>query len=163
MKKIFLLIVLAFTAGGYAQSSSSLADDVAVIQSIYGRSKADLVKQYMNLSEPQAAAFQTIYDEYETQRKALGQKKMQLIKDYADNYDKLDDAKAAELTETNLKNIADTDKLLSKTFGKVKKAVGGRNAAKFVQLEQYLQVTIRGEIQDSIPFIDEIDKSKISK
>ena len=163
MKKLFLVIVLAFTAGGYAQSSSSLADDVAVIQSIYGRSKADLVKQYMNLSEPQAAAFQTIYDEYEIQRKALGQKKMQLIKDYADNYEKLDDVKAAELTETNLKNIADTDKLLAKTFSKVKKAVGGRNAAKFVQLEQYLQVTIRGEIQDSIPFIDEIDKSKISK
>jgi hypothetical protein len=163
MKKIFLLLILTFTAGGYAQSGSSLADDVAVIQSIYGKSKADLVKQYMNLSEPQASAFQTIYDEYETQRKALGQKKMQLIKDYADNYDSLDDAKAAELTETNLKNIADTDKLLSKTFGKVKKVVGGRNAAKFVQLEQYLQTTIRGEIQDSIPFIDEIDKSKISK
>jgi hypothetical protein len=70
---------------------------VAVIQSIYGKSKADLVKQCRNLSEPQAAAFQTIYDEYETQRKALGQKKMQLIKDYADNYENLDDAKAAKL------------------------------------------------------------------
>ncbi|OXA76437.1 hypothetical protein SAMN05444397_11345 [Flavobacterium aquidurense] len=163
MKKIFLLIVLAITAGGYAQTSSSLADDVAVIQSIYGKSKADLVKQYMNLTEPQASAFQKIYDEYETQRKALGQKKMQLIKDYADSYDNLDDTKAAELTDSNLKNNLDSDKLLSKTYSKVKKAVGGRNAAKFVQLEQYLQVTIRGEIQDSIPFIDEIDKSKISK
>ncbi|WP_241775740.1 hypothetical protein [Flavobacterium sp. Root420] len=75
MKKIFLLLVLTFVSG-YAQSDSSLADDVAVIQSIYGKSKADLVKQYMNLSEPQASAFQKIYDEYETQRKALGQKKM---------------------------------------------------------------------------------------
>jgi hypothetical protein len=28
----------------------------------------------MNLTEPQASAFQTIYDEYETQRKALGTK-----------------------------------------------------------------------------------------
>ena len=163
MRKIFLLLVLTLVASGYAQTDSSLADDVAVIQSIYGKSKADLVKQYMNLSEPQATAFQTVYDGYETQRKALGQKKMQLIKDYADSYDTLDDVKAAELTETNLKTNAESDKLLSKTFSKMKKAVGGRNAAKFVQLEQYLQTTIRGEIQDSIPFIDEIDKSKISK
>lgn len=161
MKRIFLLLVLTFAGGLYAQTDPSLADDVAVIQSIYGKSKADLVKQYMNLSEPQTSAFQKIYDEYETQRKSLGQKKMQLIKDYADNYTTLDDAKAAELTETNLKNIADADKLLSKTFSKLKKALGGRNAAKFVQLEQYLQVTIRGEIQDSIPFIDEIDKTKL--
>ena len=163
MRKIYLLLVLTLAASGYAQTDSSLADDVAVIQSIYGKSKADLVKQYMNLSEPQATAFQTVYDGYETQRKGLGQKKMQLINDYAANYDNLDDAKAAELTETNLKNTADSEKLLHKTFGKIKKAVAGRNAAKFVQLEQYLQTTIRGEIQDSIPFIDEIDKSKISK
>jgi methanogenic corrinoid protein MtbC1 len=163
MKKIFLLLVLTFSMSGYAQTDSSLADDVAVVQSIYGKSKADLVKQYMNLTEPQASAFQKIYDGYETQRKALGQKKMQLINDYANNYDSLDDAKAEELTETNLKTNAESEKLLSKTFSKMKKAVGGRNAAKFVQLEQYLQTTIRAEIQDSIPFIDEIDKSKISK
>jgi len=163
MKKIFLLLVFVVTAGGYAQSSSSLSDDVAMIQDIYGKSKSDLVKQYMNLLEPQASAFQKVYDEYEIERKVLGQKKMQIIKDYADNYANLDDAKAAELTEANLKNTADFDKLLSKTFGKVKKAAGGRNAAKFVQLEQYLQVTIKAEIQNSIPFIDEIDRSKINK
>ncbi len=117
----------------------------------------------MNLLEPQATEFQKIYDEYEIERKVLGQKKVQIIKDYADNYATLDDVKAAELTEANLKNTADFDKLLSKTFGKVKKAAGGRNAAKFVQLEQYLQVTIKAEIQNSIPFIDEIDRSKINK
>ncbi len=162
MKKIFLLLVLVVAGSGYAQTSS-LSDDVAMIQDIYGKSKSDLVKQYMNLLEPQASAFQKVYDEYEIERKVLGQKKMQIIKDYADHYATLDDAKAAELTEANLKNTADFDKLLSKTFGKVKKAAGGRNAAKFVQLEQYLQVTIKAEIQNSIPFIDEIDRSKINK
>ncbi|WP_431241929.1 hypothetical protein ACQ9BO_18505 [Flavobacterium sp. P21] len=62
-----------------------------------------------------------------------------------------------------MKNVGDYDKLLAKTYGKLKKAVGGLNATKFVQIEQYLQVTIRAAIQDQIPFIDEIDKTKISK
>lgn len=160
MKKIILLLV--FTATNlFAQSS--IKDEVALLQDIYGKSKTDLVRQYINLSEPQATAFQKIYDQYEVDRKALGQKKIQLLNDYANNYATLDDAKAAELTEANLKNNEDLDKLLLKTYNKAKKEIGARNAAKFVQLEQYLQVTIRSEIQDSIPFIDEIDKSKLSK
>jgi ATP-dependent protease HslVU (ClpYQ) ATPase subunit len=160
MRKIILLLVLTAT-NLFAQSS--LKDEVALLQDIYGKSKTDLVREYINLSEPQATAFQKIYDQYEVDRKALGQKKIQLLNDYANNYATLDDAKAAELTEANLKNNEDLDKLLLKTYDKAKKAIGGRNAAKFVQLEQYLQVTIRSEIQDSIPFIDEIDKTKISK
>lgn len=156
MKKIFLVLVFAFTTGAFAQSK----EDVEIIQALYGKSKSDLVKQYLSLNDAQTAAFQPVYDKYETERKALGQKKIQIINDYATNYATLDDVKAAELTEANLKNNLDLEKLLSSTFGKVKKAIGGLNAAKFVQLEQYLQVTIRGEIQDSIPFIDELDKSK---
>lgn len=156
MKKILLLVILAVTAGGFAQSK----EDVAIIQAVYGKSKAELVKQYLNLNEVQTAAFQPIYDKYETERKTLGQKKIQIINDYAVNYATLDDAKAAELTEANLKNNLDLEKLLSSTFSKVKKALGGINAAKFVQLEQYLQIIVRVEIQDSIPFIDELEKTK---
>lgn len=156
MKKLLLLLVLIFTVGAFAQSK----EDVEIIQAVYGKSKADLMKQYLNLNEAQTVAFQPIYDKYETERKALGKKKIQIINDYAVNYATLDDAKAAELTEANLKNNLDLEKLLSSTFGKVKKAIGGVNAAKFVQLEQYLQVTVRNEIQDSIPFIGELDKTK---
>lgn len=156
MKKLLLLFVFAVTAGAFAQSK----EDVAIIQAVYGKSKADLVKQYLNLNEVQTGAFQPIYDKYEAERKVLGQKKIQIINDYAANYAALDDAKASELTEANLKNNLDLEKLLSSTFGKVKKAIGGINAAKFVQLEQYLQITVRAEIQDSIPFIDELDKTK---
>jgi hypothetical protein len=161
MKKLILLFSILLSGSSFAQSS--VKDEVAILQDIYGKSKTDLVREYMGLSEAQAAAFQKIYDQYEIDRKALGQKKIQLLNDYASSYATLDDVKAAELTEANLKNIADSEKLLSKTYGKVKKAIGGLNAAKFVQLEQYLQVTIRSGIQDAIPFIDEIDRSKISK
>ncbi|MFB3390057.1 hypothetical protein [Flavobacterium sp. LAR06] len=156
MKKILLLLVFTTTAATYAQTQ----DDVAIIQDIYGKSKADLVKQYLDLNEMQTAAFQPIYDKYEAERKGLGQKKIQIINDYATNYGTLNDAKAAELTEANLKNNLELGKLLSSTFGKAKKAIGGINAAKFVQLEQYLQVVIKSEIQESIPFIDELEKNK---
>ncbi|WP_163411353.1 hypothetical protein [Flavobacterium ajazii] len=158
MKKILFILMFGVTAGLSAQDSAK--DDLALIQDIYGKSKKQVVTEYLKLSEPQATAFQEIYDAYETGRKELSQKKIQIIEDYAANYQSLTDEKAAELTEANLKNGQELDKLLTKTFSKAKKAIGGKNAAKFVQLEQYLQTTIRSEIQNSIPFIDELEKTK---
>jgi hypothetical protein len=160
MKKLSLIFIMAIaTFSSYAQSS--FKEDVEVLQSVYGKSKSDLVKQYMNLSDTQSAAFTKVYDNYETERKALGQAKFQLINDYAVNYETLTDAKADELAKGTLKNHIAYEKLYSKTYGQAKKAIGAINAAKFIQLEVYLQTVIRAEILESIPFIGELDKSKV--
>ena len=156
MKKLFLFLAIIASTSIFAQST----DDVILVQSLYGKSKGDIIKDYLNLAEPQATAFQAVYDNYEAERKALGQKKIQIINDYAINYDKITDEKADELAKTNLKNNVDFEKLLSKAYGKAKKAVGPINAAKFIQLEQYFQTTIRSAVQDEIPFIGELEKTK---
>lgn len=156
MKKLFLLSALLISTILSAQST----DDVILVQSLYGKSKGDIIKDYLNLAEPQATAFQAVYDNYEAERKALSQKKIQIINDYAINYDKITDEKADELAKTNLKNNVDFEKLLSKAYGKAKKAIGPINAAKFIQLEQYFQTTIRSAVQDEIPFIGELEKTK---
>jgi hypothetical protein len=160
MKKLILVFVMCVSASwGYSQSS--FKEDVEVLQSIYGKSKADLVKQYMNLSDAQNVAFTKVYDKYEEQRNALGQAKFKLINDYAANYETLTDAKADELAKGTLKNHMAYEKLYCKTYGQAKKAVGAINAAKFIQLEVYLQTIIKAEILEAIPFIGELDKSKI--
>jgi len=156
MKKLFLFLAIIASTSLFAQST----DDVILVQSLYGKSKGDIIKDYLNLSEPQATAFNAVYDDYEAERKALGQKKIQIINDYAVNYDKITDEKADELVKNNLKNNVDFEKLLSKAYGKAKKVVGPINAAKFIQLEQYFQATIRSAVQDQIPFIGELEKMK---
>ena len=160
MKKLSIILVVAIASfSSYAQSSYK--EDVELVQSIYGKSKSDLVRQYMNLSDTQTAAFTKVYDNYEAERKTLGQKKLELINDYATNYATLTDEKADELAKGTLKNNQDYEKLYSKTYGQAKKAIGAINAAKFIQLEVYLQTVIRNEIQESIPFIGELDKTKV--
>jgi hypothetical protein len=162
MKKLSVILVLAIASfSSYAQSSYK--EDVELVQSIYGKSKSDLVRQYMNLSDTQAAAFTKVYDNYEVERKSLGQTKLQLINNYAESYATLTDEKADELAKGTLKNNQDYEKLYSKTYGQMKKAIGAINAAKFIQLEVYLQTVIRNEIQESIPFIGELDKTKVQQ
>lgn len=160
MKKLSIILVVAMASfSSYAQSSYK--EDVELVQSIYGKSKSDLVRQYMNLSDTQSVAFTKVYDNYETERKGLGQTKLQLINSYAESYATLTDEKADELAKGTLKNNQEYEKLYSKTYGQMKKAIGAINAAKFIQLEVYLQTVIRNEIQESIPFIGELDKTKV--
>jgi hypothetical protein len=158
MKKLFLVLLLTASVSSFAQSVAK--EDVEIIQSVYGKSKADLVKNYMGLSGTQATDFIAVYDQYEAERKTLGEKKIQIINDYANNYASLTDEKADELAQANLKNNLDFDKLHSKYYSKCKKVIGAKNAAKFMQLEIYLQTTILSEIQNSIPFIGEMDAIK---
>jgi hypothetical protein len=158
MKKVFLLAGMILSS--YVYSQSSMKDDVDYIQKIYGKTKTELVSNYMNLSGVQSEEFMKIYDSYEAERKSLGQNKIKLISDYAQKYETLTDQDADALAKASLKNNMDYEKLYSKYYDKFKKSVGAINAAKFIQLESYLQTEIRSAIQNNIPFIGEIDRTK---
>lgn len=158
MKKLLIPFILILSVNLNAQSS--IKDEVAIIQSNYGKSKTEILNQYLDLSAKDRAAFKSIYDSYEAKRKILGQKKIKIVYDYCENYATLTDEKTDQLSKENLKNNIDFEKLLSRTYIKAKKAIGIKNAAKFIELEIYFQTTIRLDIQDSIPFVHEIDDMK---
>ena len=159
MKKVFLLLTAAFSTVTFAQST--LQDDVDIVQSVYGKTKSELVTQYMALTGEQATDFTKIYEAYEIERKKLGQEKIQIINQYATDYAALTDEKADAISKQALKNNVAYDKLYSTYYDKVKKAVGAKNAAKFIQLEIYLQTEIRSNLHNAIPFIGELDMTKV--
>jgi hypothetical protein len=136
-------------------------EEVAVIQSAFGKEKEELVKKYMAIPVELDAAFWSTYDQYEEERKGLGREKIAIIDEYVKNYESLDDKKASELMTRKLKLGELYGKMQKKYFDAMAKIIGGRSAAKFFQLEDYLENIIRLGIQESIPFIDELDASKI--
>jgi hypothetical protein len=154
MKKL-TVILLVFIAG--ALQAQSMKDDVAIIQSIWGKEKKALVAEYMKLSSQEEAGFWNAYDAYETQRKALGQDRIMLIDDYARNYGTLTDEKATELVNRMGQIYLSYDKLLLKTFKSMSKVISPVKAAQFVQLEKYITESIEISIKDNIPFIGELD------
>jgi hypothetical protein len=158
MKKVFLILLVAVSTGVFAQSTSK--EDLDIIQGIYGKSKKELAVAYMAIPEAQGEAFWKIYDEFEGERKALGQAKVAIIEDYAANYSNLTNESADKIAKASLKNNMDYQKLFAKYYDKYKKAVGAITSAKIIQFESYMQTTVQSEIQNSIPFIGEIDAIK---
>jgi hypothetical protein len=161
MKRLMGLALFAFF--GLLGNAQSNKEDIAIIQSMFGKAKKDLVLQYMTLPAEKTEAFWKMYDEYEAARTALGRERIALIEAYANSYLNLDDKTANDLMNRKLKWVADYSKMQKKYYGSFAKIIGSTQASKFFQLEDYIENNIRLSIQESIPFIGELDKAKMKE
>jgi Spy/CpxP family protein refolding chaperone len=154
--KIFALaILMALPIFSMAQSPS-LDDEITLIQSAFGMEKQALVRQYMDLPESRSQAFWNIYQQYEQERRSVARERLKIINEYLENYENLDEAKLDDLAKRRLKVDASRAKLHSKYYKMFKKATNATDAAKFLQLDDYIHSTISLVLLESLPFIGEI-------
>lgn len=158
MKKILLIAIFGMLA--LTSRSQSTIDEIKLMQSSYGLDKKQLIVEMMKFSEEESAKFWPIYDKYETERMALGKSRIDNIMNYANNYDKMTDAKATELVNASLNNHAAFTKLQQKTFKEMSAAITPIRAAQFIQLEVFLENVIRQAIADEIPLIKKTETQK---
>ena len=159
MKKLIIVTVaMMLTANLFAQSNK---EDIDIVQSIFGKDKKELVTAYMTIPQSQSAKFWSLYDQYETSRKSLGKERIALIEAYANGYATLDNKKASDLTTKKMAWADKYTKFQQLYFSKFTAVIGGLQAAKFIQLEDYIENCIRLSIQEKIPFIGELDRSKV--
>lgn len=162
MKKATLYVTLFFAASSFFPVSTVNAqvskDEIQIVQSIWGMEKRAIVSEYMKFTEAEVTKFSPLYDAYTAEYKKLGEQRILIISEYAQNYATLTDEKADELTQRLLKNNTAIDKLQLKYYNKMKTAISAKRAAQFLQLEIYIQTMLRAELQNNIPFIGELDK-----
>ena len=154
MKKMLILLSICLSTAAFAQSNK---EDVDFIQSIYGKEKKAIVADFIKLEGAQKDAFWKLYDQYETERKELGKKRVALLEKYAANYGAMSDADISKNIKETAALGVQTDKLIVSYHKKIEKAAGAKAAAQFFQIEVYLLSQIRAAILESIPFIGELD------
>jgi len=155
MKKLIFIFTALFTIS--VLNAQSAQEELDFIQSIFGMEKKAVTMEFVHPSEAQKEDFWELYDAYETERKALGKKRVELLFKYAANYNNMDDA----MTDAWMKEVLalgkKTDKLLVKYFKKIKKKTSPVVATQFYQLELYILSSIRSQILEAIPFVGEMD------
>jgi hypothetical protein len=159
MKHLLLLSIgTLFFLSSFAQSNK---EDIDMIQAIYGKEKKAIVADFiMPPNDAKKKAFWDLYDSYETERKALGKKRIGMLEKYADTYLTLDDKSTDELIKSMVTQQKAVDGLIGTYYEKIKVAVGTKQAAQFYQLEGYLLSVTRVYILGNIPFIGELEKSE---
>lgn len=155
-KQIIILLTLSMVSVTmFAQISKG---DVQIMQDYFGAEKTILVKEYMALSSDQDSLFWPIYHNYEQARLELGKERMANINEYVNNVVNITEDKAKELVN----NGADLDiqfkKLQKKYFKSFSKKIGAVKAAQFYQFENYLNNVINTSIQESFPFVGDLEQ-----
>lgn len=146
---LLLLLLTLFSASLSAQSAK---EEIDYIQSIFGMEKKALVAEVVQPDEATKSAFWTLYDSYETQRKELGQKRLELLMTYSEKYEDLTDEQAAQFLKQALSIKKQHDKLLDTFVKKVNKSNGPVTAMRFHQVEIYILSEIRLAIASGLPF-----------
>jgi hypothetical protein len=156
MKHLFLLTLGTFIFfSSFAQSNK---EDVDMIQAIYGQEKKDIAAEFIIVPDAKKDAFWKMYDDYETERKVLGQQRIKLLEKYANAYDTLSDKSTDAIIKQTMTLQKSTDALIAKYYDKIMKGVGTKPAAQFYQLESYMLNVVRAYIMSNVPFIGELEK-----
>lgn len=153
-----LTIVMTMSICAYAQISKVQAKpitdtDVQLLRQDLQSIKNKVLTDTMNFDDKESAAFWPIYKDYAAAQHSIADKRLDIITDYAKNLDKLDDAKAHDLTY-RMFTVEDETQALRKQYApRFEKALGAKRAAKFYQVDHRLTEMINLQLASEVPLI----------
>jgi hypothetical protein len=124
------------------------------MQSAFGMEKKAMVAEFVQVDPAQKDAFWTLYDEYETARKGLGQERIKLLDEYSKTYEKFTNESADAWTKKIIDLSKKTDALVVTYYNKIKKVTNPIVALQFYQVEGYILSGIRVSLLESLPLPD---------
>ncbi len=155
---IFFLLVVLFIPFVLAQTASVQAKpisdtDIQLLRSDVQADKNQIISHTMDFTDAESTAFWPIYRDYAHDQQAIADERVQVIKDYAKNYDALDDAKSKDMTQRSLNIDAKFLNLRQEYWPKFEKALGAKRAAKFYQVDNRLTLLINVQLASEIPLV----------
>jgi hypothetical protein len=137
--------------------TTNVTDDarayMEMLRSDFNATKIRTINQTMKLTAPEADKFWPIYRDYEKELAAVGDRKLDLIRDFFKHYKDgtLDDKMAKKMSEDWLNiNQARLD-LWKKYSRKISKAVSPIRAAQYLQVENQLALFVDMSIASEMP------------
>jgi len=127
--------------------------DIQLMRSDVQANKNTIIAHTMQFTDAESSAFWPIYRDYARDQQVIGDKRLQVIKDYAKSYDSMDDAKANDLMQRMINIENETSNLRKDYWPKFEKALGAKRAAKFYQVDNRLTLIINVQLASEIPLV----------
>lgn len=148
MRSLLLSLSIATAASSFAQT-----DLVELVRADLRTQKQALVTANMNLSEEQSKIFWPLYDQYSAAQKAVWDKRITIIQDYATKVNTMDEATAQSLMDRALANDKEKVALRSTWSKKMTKTLPATVVARFFQIDSQLDHLISAQLADEIPLM----------
>jgi len=113
-----------------------------------------IIAELMQLNETDDKAFWPVYRAFETDLSKMNDARIALIKEYADNYAALTDARADSLAHRALELEGQRTDLKTKYYDRLRTVVSPKVAARFLQIENQILLLLDLQIAASLPIVE---------
>ena len=145
---------LLSVAAPFAAQAQATHDETQQLIAQIQSDKRAVVLKAMALDDAQLTAFTPIYDTYQTDRKKLMERGVDLVTAYSSNYDSMTDDAAKGLLKDWFKLKDDEVSLVKSTSKKLDKVLPTSKVLRFVQIENKLNTLL------SLPGIQAVPLAK---
>jgi hypothetical protein len=148
-----LTLQLAFSQTAEVVAKPLTDADIQLLRSDLQADKNEIIAHTMQFTDAESSAFWPVYRDYARDQQSVGTERVQLIKDYAQHYDAMDDAKAKNMVQRVLNIDAKLVNLRQEYWPKFDKALGAKRAAKFFQVDNRLSLLVNLQLASEIPLL----------
>jgi hypothetical protein len=157
MKKIILILALLNITSVFAQD---LENYTKLMNSDIDANKVNIITFNMMFTEKESEIFWPIYKDYDAEVRKLGDVRIAMIKNYAENYLNMTDEKAEQIMDHAFEFWEERLELKKELWETLKDKISPVKAAKFIQLENQIQRLNDLKINSKLPLFEKtaIDK-----
>ena len=151
-----LVIALTITFFGFAGSAlaqNKPADNMEIVKEKIRTDKKLFIATNMQLTESEAKTFWPVYEAYQKEFSKLKDREIQLIGDFAANYQTMSDDVAKNLLDDSLSIDSDYLKLRQSYLTKFRGVLSDTKVARFYQLESKINAVYEYELARKIPLV----------
>jgi hypothetical protein len=128
---------------------------IRLLRSDLKASRDQIVREEMQLNPQQAAAFWPVYHDFTAEQTKLGDEKLAIITDYAQNFLTMSDDKADQIAHRVMALDEQRLALRKKYYDLMKKALPAVLVVRFFQVESQIQLLVDLQIAENLPIIEE--------
>jgi hypothetical protein len=153
IKYLVIILLLAFSSSLNAQE-----DYYNLMRSRLGDKVKATVENTMKLSPEEEKVFWPLYEEYTDELYDIHDKRMKVIQEFTNYFDKMTDKRADKIWTNFLlfqKELLDIQK---EYYDKFKEILPAAKAVRYFQMENKIEMIVNAKIADIIPLMDEQSK-----
>jgi len=146
-------LLCGFVNAAVAQDATSF---IELMRKDIRTEKSAIITAAMDFTEEEAAVFWPIYRDYEHEMEKLGDMRLAILRDYANNYETMTDQVAKDLVTRAFKVQEQRLKLDKQIWKKVSKELSPIRAARFFQVNGQINDLIDLQIASELPLVDDM-------
>jgi len=151
--KVLQRVLVMLVVLGAVQRAEAQENLMEMLRSDVRAEAQQIMTVAMQLSNDEAAKFWPVYREYELERARWGDRRIALIRAFAEQYDMMSDQAAGNLAEELFGLLDDRLALYKSYYGRFAEVVSPSVAARFIQVERQLNMIIDLQLAQEMPLV----------